>query len=367
MSRRPAQSARKGRVPSLKRRGSLRDVGFYLLIAVILLMTIFALRGGRTPASGHLRPDPPPAGAAAGVQRGAGGQPVTLTLKEPEDGQATVTYDVGDPDWFLEDFNDLIVEQSQPGSSSTTTTPGLGAPLLGVLPALDRHHGGVRPAVVLHVPAAGRAAAGAAAGRIAPPASAGPAPAPSPTSRRRSPSTTWPAPRRRRRSSRRLWSSSGTPSATWTWGPASPRACCWWARRAPARPCWPRRWPGRRGSTSCPSPAPTLWSSTWAWAPAGSGTSSTRPRRTPRPSCSSTRSTPWAGSGAPAWAAATTSGSRPSTSCWWRWTASAPTRGWWSWRPPTGRTSWTPPCCAPAGSTGRSMWATRTSRAGRPS
>ena len=30
----------------MKRNGSLRDVGFYLLIAVVLLMTIFALRGG---------------------------------------------------------------------------------------------------------------------------------------------------------------------------------------------------------------------------------------------------------------------------------------------------------------------------------
>ena len=27
------------------------------------------------------------------------------------------------------------------------------------------------------------------------------------------------------------------------------RACCWWARRAPARPCWPGPWPGRPG---CP-------------------------------------------------------------------------------------------------------------------
>ncbi len=55
---------------------------------------------------------------------------------------------------------------------------------------------------------------------------------------------------------------------------------------------------GRRGGggTSCPSPAPTLWSCMWAWAPAGSGTCSTRPRRTPPPSSSSTRSTPWAAS-----------------------------------------------------------------------
>ena len=64
---------------------------------------------------------------------------------------------------------------------------------------------------------------------------------------------------------------------------------------------------------------------------------------------------------------ATTSGSRPSTSCWWRWTALPPTRGWWSWRPPTAGTSWTRPCCGPAGLTGRSMWATRTSGAGRRS
>ena len=27
-------------------------------------------------------------------------------------------------------------------------------------------------------------------------------------------------------------------------GGTSPRACCWWALRAPARPCWPRPWRG---------------------------------------------------------------------------------------------------------------------------
>ena len=54
-----------------------------------------------------------------------------------------------------------------------------------------------------------------------------------------------------------------------------------------------------------------VWSSMWAWAPAGSGTSLRRPRRWPPPWCSSTRSMPWAASGARVWAAATTSGSRP--------------------------------------------------------
>ena len=41
-----------------------------------------------------------------------------------------------------------------------------------------------------------------------------------------------------------------------------------------------------------------------------------------------------------------------------------PTRAWWSWRPPTGWTFWTRPCCGPAALTGRSMWGCRISRAG---
>ena len=45
----------------------------------------------------------------------------------------------------------------------------------------------------------------------------------------------------------------------------------------------------------------------------------------------------------------------------------APTRGSSSWPPPTARTFWTPPCCARAASTGRSMWDCPTSGAGRPS
>ena len=103
-------------MPSLKFRGSLRDVGFYLLIAVILFMTIFALRGGSDAQ------DPVTYGQ---VRRLLDQQQmsyvalednrVTLTLKEPQDGQYTVTYDVGDPDWFMDDFNDLIVEQMRQG------------------------------------------------------------------------------------------------------------------------------------------------------------------------------------------------------------------------------------------------------------
>ena len=58
------------------------------------------------------------------------------------------------------------------------------------------------------------------------------------------------------------------------------------------------------------------------WAPRVSVTCSSRPSPTPPRSSSSTRSTRSVATAAPAWAAGTTSASRPSTSCWWRWTAS---------------------------------------------
>ena len=103
-------------MPSLKFRGSLRDVGFYLLIAVILLLTIFALRGGsdaRDPVTyGQIRRLLEQQQVSNVVLED---NRVTLTLKEPQDGQYTVTYDVGDPDWFIQDFNDLIVEQYRSG------------------------------------------------------------------------------------------------------------------------------------------------------------------------------------------------------------------------------------------------------------
>ena len=69
---------------------------------------------------------------------------------------------------------------------------------------------------------------------------------------------------------------------------------------------------------------------------------------------SSMRSMPWAGTEVPAWAAATTSASRPSTSCWWRWTASVQTRASSSSPPPTVRISWIRRCCVRVGSTVRS-------------
>ena len=91
-------------------------MGFYLLIAVILLLTIFALRGGsdaRDPVTyGQIRRLLEQQQVSNVVLED---NRVTLTLKEPQDGQYTVTYDVGSRDQFLEDFNDLIVQQFRSG------------------------------------------------------------------------------------------------------------------------------------------------------------------------------------------------------------------------------------------------------------
>ena len=94
----------------------MRDVGFYLLIALILVMTIFALRGGldnQTAVTyGQIRRLLVEQQVSQVVVED---NTVTLWLKEPADGQATVRYDVGNPQWFYDDFNDLIVEQQRLG------------------------------------------------------------------------------------------------------------------------------------------------------------------------------------------------------------------------------------------------------------
>ncbi len=105
-------------------------------------------------------------------------------------------------------------------------------------------------------------------------------------------------------------------------GAKIPKGVLLYGRPAPARPCWPVRWPARRACRSTRSPARTSSRCSSVSAPPASGTCSSRPRPTPPPSSSSTRSTPWAATAVPASAVATTSASRPSTSCWWRWTAS---------------------------------------------
>ena len=68
----------------------------------------------------------------------------------------------------------------------------------------------------------------------------------------------------------------------------------------PAKPCWPRRWPGKPAHPSSPFRVPTLWRCSWAWAPAGCGICSAPPRNAHLPWYSSMRLTRWAASGAQA-------------------------------------------------------------------
>ena len=99
-------------------------MGFYLLIALILIMTVFALQGGRNDQTeltyGQIRRLLEEQQVSQVILED---NTVTLWLKEPVDGQAAVQYDVGDPDWFREDFNDLIVEQMRLGIISDYDYP----------------------------------------------------------------------------------------------------------------------------------------------------------------------------------------------------------------------------------------------------
>ena len=56
-------------------------------------------------------------------------------------------------------------------------------------------------------------------------------------------------------SDRRSWTSCTTRTNTPPSARSCPRARCWSALRAPARPCWPRLWRARRRCRSSPSPA----------------------------------------------------------------------------------------------------------------
>ena len=100
----------------MKRSGSLRDVGFYVLIAVLLIVSIFVLRGGMSGGDQY---------TYGQVRRMLEEQrvsqvkiednTVTLWLKEAVGGKNVITYEVADPQWFYNDFNDLIVDQMHQG------------------------------------------------------------------------------------------------------------------------------------------------------------------------------------------------------------------------------------------------------------
>lgn len=93
-------------------------------------------------------------------------------------------------------------------------------------------------------------------------------------------------------------------------GAKLPKGALLVAPPVPARPCWPRPWPARPASPSSPSPVPTSWRCSWAWAPAASVTCSRRPPRSLPALSSSMRSTPSVNPATAAASAAMTSASR---------------------------------------------------------
>ena len=95
----------------------MRDVGFYLLLAAILLMTVFALRGFNAdlgPKYSEIRQLLEQQKVAEVLVRE---EKLTLTLREGEfwHGESTVTYDLPSFSVFYNDFNDLIVSQQRAG------------------------------------------------------------------------------------------------------------------------------------------------------------------------------------------------------------------------------------------------------------
>ena len=99
----------------MKRKGSLRDIGFYMLIAALLLMTVLALRGfdsKQNPLYSEIRTLFEQHQVSEVESRG---NKLTLKLRQPWNGSTTVSYDLPSFWVFYEDFNDMIVSQYQAG------------------------------------------------------------------------------------------------------------------------------------------------------------------------------------------------------------------------------------------------------------
>lgn len=97
-------------------RKQARDIGFYVLISVILLATIFAMTS---------QPNTSPEVSYADIrdllnnqqvsELGTKGNELTMTLHEPFKGSTTIVTELSDVDWFRMDFGDLIEEQKDKG------------------------------------------------------------------------------------------------------------------------------------------------------------------------------------------------------------------------------------------------------------
>jgi len=99
----------------LDKKISGRDLGFLALIGVILLVALFALRGL------NAQPEPSSADIRALLESQqvdtllVKGNTLTMTLKEPWNGQSTVTAKLYSAELFYEEFNDLLVNQKRAG------------------------------------------------------------------------------------------------------------------------------------------------------------------------------------------------------------------------------------------------------------
>ena len=150
-------------------------------------------------------------------------------------------------------------------------------------------------------------------------------------------------------------------------GAKMPKACCWWALRAPARLCWPRLWPARPTSPSFPSPGLSSWRCSWVWAPTRSATLFRQANE--KAPCIvfideiDTIGKKRDGSGM----GGNDEREQTLNQLLTEMDGFEASKGVVILPRPTGRRPWTPPCCGPAGSTGGCLWSCRTCRAVRTS
>ena len=283
---------------------------------------------------------------------------VTLYLKEPQGGQSVLTYQIGNPDWFYQDFNDLIVEQKRQGIITDYDYPQGWVPpyWMSFIPWIVI-------LVVFGLPVStsclriGRGRRGRRRRRRCGP---------------HRPLRPRPHPHRRRRAEVTFEDVAGAeeekgelqeiveflrdPKRFLELGARIPKGVLLVGPPGTGKTLLAKAVAGEAGVHFL-----SISGSDFVELFVGVGASRVRDlfdqaKERPRHRLYR-RSTLWAASAAPTWAAATTSGAGPQPALV-RWTASATMRAWWSWRPPTGRTSWTPPSCAPAASTGRYTWDT---------
>ena len=100
----------------MNKRGSLRDIGFSLLVVAILLMSIFTLQGVNSQPEltyGDIR--------QLLVQQKVSfvdvqGNKLILTLKDPSEyGRSVITHNLPSADMFYDEFNDMLVSQRDAG------------------------------------------------------------------------------------------------------------------------------------------------------------------------------------------------------------------------------------------------------------